>query len=128
MIGPIGRLKPTPRRELKSSPILAGIQALVNQKYGAQGNPNPTYYHLAATTTGVFHDVTLGDMDVNCTGTTNCYESTVRSSGRRRTYTQGVLSTSNSSYAPAYGTTPGWDFATGLGSVDATQLVNNWGK
>jgi len=111
-----------------SSPILAGIQALVNQKYGAQGNPNPTYYHMAATTTGVFHDVTLGDMDVNCTGTTNCYDSTVRSGGRRRSYTQGVLSTSSSSDSPAYGTTVGWDFATGLGSVDAAQLVNNWGK
>ena len=113
-----------------SSPILAGIQALVNQNYGAQGNPNPTYYHMAATTTGVFHDVTLGDMDVNCTGTTDCYDSTASSSGRRgrTSYTQGVLSTSSSSYAPAYSTTPGWDFATGLGSVDATQLVNNWGK
>jgi subtilase family serine protease len=114
-----------------ASPILAGIQALVNQKYGAQGNPNPTYYHMAATTTGVFHDVTLGDMDVNCTGTTNCYDSTTTSSGGRRgrsSSTQGVLSTSSSSYAPAYGTTSSWDFATGLGSVDATQLVNNWGK
>ena len=31
-----------------ASPIMAGIQALVNQKYGRQGNPNPTYYKLAA--------------------------------------------------------------------------------
>jgi hypothetical protein len=53
-------------------------------------------------------------MDVTCTGTTNCY----KPSG-----TYGVLSTSSSSYAPAYGTTTGWDFATGIGSVNAYNLV-----
>jgi subtilase family serine protease len=120
-----------------ASPILAGIQALVNQKQGArQGNPNPVYYKLAATEYGtsgstscnstngntagstcIFYDVTKGDMDVNCTGTHNCY----RPSG-----VNGVLSTSDSSYLKAYGTTTGWDFATGIGSVNAANLVNNW--
>jgi subtilase family serine protease len=120
-----------------ASPILAGIQALVNQKQGArQGNPNAVYYKLAATEYGaggstscnstngntvgstcIFYDVTQGDMDVNCTGTHNCY----RPSG-----TNGVLSTSDTSYLKAYGTTTGWDFATGIGTVNATNLVNNW--
>jgi hypothetical protein len=70
------------------------IQALANQRSGSrQGNPNPTYYSLAATEYGstgdpscssmlgngvaascIFYDVTLGDMDVNCTGTQNCYQ------------------------------------------------------
>jgi subtilase family serine protease len=120
-----------------ASPIMAGIQALINQRAGArQGNPNPTYYKLATTEYGssgnsscnssnganvsnacVFYDVTLGDIDVNCTGNHNCY----LPSG-----SVGVLSTSNSSFAPAYGTTTGWDFATGIGSVNATSLVNNW--
>jgi subtilase family serine protease len=120
-----------------SSPILAGIQALVNQKNGSrQGNPNVAYYKLAAAeygTTGstacnstlgkgvastcVFYDVTQGDMDANCTGTHNCY----RPSGEN-----GVLSTSDTAYKPAYGTTTGWDFATGLGTVNATNLVNAW--
>jgi subtilase family serine protease len=120
-----------------ASPILAGIQALVNQKQGArQGNPNPVYYKLAATEYGasgstscnstngntvgstcIFYDVTKGDMDVNCTGTHNCY----RPSG-----TNGVLSTSDSTYLIAYGTTTGWDFATGIGTVNAANLVNNW--
>jgi subtilase family serine protease len=120
-----------------SSPILAGIQALVNQKMGArQGNPNPVYYALAAaeygktgsaacnstlgsgiSSTCVFRDVTQGDMDVNCIGNASC----LRAGG-----INGVLSTSTSSYAPAYGTTKGWDFATGLGTVDATNLVNQW--
>src|SRR5690349_13531745 len=36
-----------------SAPIMAGIQALVNQKTGArQGNPNPAYYQLAAAEYG----------------------------------------------------------------------------
>jgi subtilase family serine protease len=120
-----------------SSPIMAGIQALVNQTTGArQGNPNPVLYKLAKKeygTTGstacnstlgngvasscVFYDVTQGDIDVNCTGTHNCY----KPSG-----TNGVLSTSNTAYAPAYGTTVGWDFATGLGTINAANLVAQW--
>jgi subtilase family serine protease len=106
-----------------ASPIWAGIQALVNQKKGAkQGNPNPRLYALAyaqysGTNAGVFHDVTLGDMDVNCSGTHNCY----KPSG-----TYGVLSTSNSSYSKAYGTGTGWDFATGIGTVNVLNLLNAW--
>jgi subtilase family serine protease len=120
-----------------ASPIVAGIQALVNQKQGArQGNPNPTYYRLAAAEYGAggssicnsskgnaaatsctFYDVTTGDMDVNCTGAHNCY----LPSG-----TNGVLSTSTTSYLPAYGTNVGWDFSTGIGTLNAANLANNW--
>jgi subtilase family serine protease len=120
-----------------SAPILAGIQALVNQKTGKrQGNPNPVYYRLAAKEFGkagnskcsstlgngvakscIFYDVTQGDMDVNCTGTNNCFLDSAAN---------GVLSTSDSSYEPAYATTTGWDFATGLGTINATNLVNAW--
>ncbi len=119
-----------------ASPILAGIQALINQKAGGpQGNPAPVYYQLAAAEYGasgsslcnsnngnavggncIFNDVTLGDMDVDCVGP-NCFlaDGSV-----------GVLSTSNTSFAPAYGTNVGWDFATGIGTVNAANLVNNW--
>ena len=120
-----------------ASPILAAMQALVNQKVGGKtGNPNPIYYALAATEYGaggstacnsakghavaascIFYDVRLGDMDVNCTGTHNCYTP----SG-----TNGVLSTSDSAYDRAYATHTGWDFATGIGTVNATNLVNGW--
>ena len=116
---------------------MAGIQALVNQKNGSpQGNPNVVYYALAANeygTTGdphcnsslgnkvatscIFYDVTEGDMDVNCTGSKNCYLDGA---------TNGVLSTSDKAYRPAYGTTKGWDFATGLGTVNALNLVKQW--
>jgi subtilase family serine protease len=121
-----------------ATPIMAGIQTLVNQVAGgAQGNPNPTYYRLARNEYGtsgsascnstlgkevasdcVFYDVTLGDMDVPCTGTNDCY----LPSG-----TYGVLSTSNSAYQPAYGTNTGWDFATGIGTVNAYNLAMAFG-
>jgi subtilase family serine protease len=120
-----------------ASPIWAGFQALVNQKAGGlQGNPNTVYYKLASQEYGssgstscnssqgnavgsscIFYDVTQGDMDVNCTGKVDCF----LPSGRN-----GVLSTSSSSDKPAYGTTTGWDFATGIGTVNVANLVNNW--
>ncbi len=121
-----------------SAPIMAGIQALVNQKAGGkQGNPNPVYYSLAASEYGaagnsycnsslgsgaadscIFYDVTIGDMNVDCTpGTPNCYAP----SG-----TVGVLSLDTNSYKIAFGTAAGWDFATGIGTVNAYNLVNNW--
>jgi uncharacterized repeat protein (TIGR01451 family) len=118
-----------------ASPILAGIQALINQNAGArQGNPNYLYYQLAAiqvasgmncnATSGnavaagcVFHDVTQGDITVDCTGKNNCY----LPSG-----TYGELSTSNTTAAPAFAAATGWDFATGLGSVNAANLIAAW--
>ena len=119
-----------------SSAIMAGIQALVNQRTGSlQGNPNPVYYKIAAGEYGaagstscnstnkngaagscIFYDVTQGDMDVNCTGSRNCYVP----SGKN-----GVLSTSGSSYSKAYGAATGWDFATGIGTINAQNLVNS---
>lgn len=121
-----------------AAPIMAGIQALIDQHTGdRQGNPNPTYYSLAATEYGssgssacnstsgnavssscIFYDVTLGDNDVPCTGSNDCYTP----SG-----TYGVLSTSDSAFDPAYKATTGWDFATGIGTVNAYNLVMAFG-
>jgi subtilase family serine protease len=126
-----------------SSPIMAGIQALVNQVWGPQGNPNPVYYRIAASEYGsggnsacnssslpplrrglastcVFYDVTQGDLDVNCRADGGALYNCYRPSG-----TNGVLSLSNSSYLPAYGTAVGWDFSTGIGTVNAYNLVHN---
>jgi hypothetical protein len=120
-----------------ASPILAAIQALVNQHAGGrQGDPNPVYYALAAAEYGaagntscnstisgnpssacVFYDVTQGVNEVPCVGTNDCY----RPSG-----SVGVLSTSDSAEAIAYLATTGWDFATGIGTVNAANLVNQW--
>jgi subtilase family serine protease len=124
-----------------SSPIMAGIQALINQKTGQTwGNPNPIYYAIANTeygTTGnaacnstaaggpsatcTFYDITLGDIDVNCTATrTGTFLNCFNAGG-----TQGALSLSNTVLEPAYPSTPGWDYATGIGSVNAFNLVTN---
>jgi subtilase family serine protease len=122
-----------------STPIMASIQSLVVQhKGGRQGNPNPRYYALANSEYGpggstacnsakgngvasscIFYDVTMGDIIADCQahngGTKyNCY----LPSGL-----VGALSTSNSAYQPAYRTGTGWDFGSGIGSVNASNLV-----
>ncbi len=119
-----------------AAPIWAGIQALINKNAGGrQGNPNVRLYQLAAIAYGasgssacnssngntvgsscIFYDVTQGDNDAPCTGA-NCY----KPSG-----TFGVLSTSTTSYAPAYRAQTGWDFATGIGTVNVSNLVAHW--
>jgi subtilase family serine protease len=123
-----------------ATPIMAGIQALVNQAAGgAQGNPNYVYYQLASTASCnssngdsavsacVFHNITKGDIDVNCGGTVNCYGSTTsRFGGRGGGSTDGALSVSAQSFTPAYGSGGGWSFASGNGSVNAYNLVHAW--
>jgi subtilase family serine protease len=129
-----------------ATPIVAGIQALVNESTGTpQGNPDFVYYALAKQEYGgtgnnscnstlgngidascTFNDVTEGDMDVDCisdgfnnTFAYNCYIP----SGRF-----GVLSLSNTAYEKAYNSTQGWDFATGLGTLNVNNLVTNWNQ
>ncbi len=124
-----------------AAPIMAAIQALVNQYTGTKwGNPNPTYYSLATSEYGasgdstcnssngntigsscIFYDVTEGDMDVPCVANSGTLYNCYLPSG-----TYGVLSTSNSAYQPAYGTQIGWDFATGIGTVNAYNLATNF--
>ncbi|HWZ52847.1 MAG TPA: Ig-like domain repeat protein [Granulicella sp.] len=106
----------------------AGIIALVNQKAGSpQGNVNYTLYALAAqqqkagtacTATGspasscIFNDITTNTNAMPCAaGSTNCATSQAGD-------TYGVLS--------GYSSTAGYDRTTGLGSVNAANLVNGW--
>ena len=98
-----------------ASPAFAGIMALVNQKWGPQGNPNFVLYKLPAKQANAFHDVPSGStIAMPCfTGTTDCV-----------THTQGNQFGALSGFS----TTTGYDLATGLGSVDAAQMVNNWNK
>jgi subtilase family serine protease len=115
-----------------ATPIMAGIQALVNQKVGgAQGNPNYVYYALAASTPSVFHNVSQGDIDVPCGGSANCFGilGTVdygRGGRVFQTTWGGALSVSSTSFTPAYTAGSAWNFATGIGSVDVNNLVTNW--
>jgi subtilase family serine protease len=149
-----------------STPIMAAIQLLVNQKTGQSwGNANYTYYAIAKSQYGAsgnpacnssaaggpsascdFNDITAGDMADACApqfssvrsgrtttytyvGTFNCFGSsyTEVNNTTAPVLTYGVLSTNNTgpSPTPAYGTNTGWDFATGIGSVNATTLVND---
>jgi subtilase family serine protease len=120
-----------------AAPIWAGIQALVNQRTGkAQGNPNYAFYQLAGRQYGaagsaacnssrgsasaascVFHDVTLGDDDIDCVSSYNCY----RPSGQ-----YGVLSTSDWADQPAYKAGVGYDLPTGIGTVNVFNLIKSW--
>ena len=121
-----------------ASPIVAGFQSLVNQYTGSVwGNPNPVLYSLARTEYGAsgkascnsslgnavsasctFYDVTFGDNDATCVaGSPNCYAPAGA---------LGVLSTSTTSYKPAFSATTGWDFSTGIGTINANNLVKNW--
>ncbi len=115
-----------------AAPIMAGVQALVNQKAGGlQGNPNPVYYAMAASTPSAFHSVTQGDIDVNCAGSLNCYGvlgTVVYGRGGRQFGTTwgGALSVTSTSFTSAYAAGSTWNFATGLGSVDVNNLVTNW--
>jgi hypothetical protein len=118
-----------------ASPVSAGIQALVNQKMGgAQGNPNPVYYKLAASSaaSSVFHSITKGDTAVNCSGDISCFGEGFVGRGRDATGTlftgNGGLSTTTATYTPAFGAASGYSFATGLGSLDGYNLILNWSK
>jgi hypothetical protein len=80
--------------------------ALINQKTNAsQGNVNPVLYNLAVTAPAAFHDITFGGNQVPCvSGTPDCGSS-------------GMI---------GYSAGPGYDQATGLGSIDALSLVTAW--
>lgn len=121
-----------------AAPAFAGIMALVNQKTGsAQGNAAYALYTLGRNQYGtedspntsslsacnadlgksvssscVFNDINTGTNSVPCEAdTTNCTLST-------STDTYGVL--------PGFSAGAGFDLASGLGSVNAYNLVNNW--
>jgi Pro-kumamolisin, activation domain/Bacterial Ig-like domain (group 3) len=110
-----------------STPAFAGIMAMIDQKTNSrQGNANYTLYSLAAkqsasgcnsssspASTCVFYDVTLGTIAMPClTGSTSDCHTSVMSDRF------GVLT--------GYATTAAYDLATGLGTVNATNLVNTW--
>lgn len=120
-----------------ATPAFAGIMALVNQYQlahggaGRQGNANYALYQLASqqikagtacNSTGntppaagcTFNDVTTGTIAMPCTtGSANC----VTNTGSDK---YGVLN--------GYSAGAGYDLATGLGSVNVANLVNNWTK
>lgn len=110
-----------------ATPSFAGVVALAAQKSGTRlGNLNYQLYPIAAgsgnscasnasSASCVFHDVTTGNISVPCkAGSPHCSVTSGSATG--------VLVTSGNT--PAYTAAAGYDLATGLGSVNATNLVN----
>jgi subtilase family serine protease len=94
------------------APAFAGILSVMNQYLQAKGtiskpglgNINPQLYNLARHTTELFHDITTGDNSVPCEADSpGCVN--------------GFL---------GYAAGPAYDLATGLGSIDAYNLVTQW--
>ncbi|MGC1254617.1 MAG: protease pro-enzyme activation domain-containing protein [Candidatus Acidiferrales bacterium] len=131
------------------APIMAGVQALINESVGTRfsGDPNYVYYSLDAlqnvfvgdsscdsslgtnaSSRCIFHDVTFGDNDVNCLPLTN--RTTGAVIGTFNCFldgaTNGVLSRSNSSYQATYTAKRGYDLTSGIGSPDVHNLVKSW--
>jgi len=117
-----------------SAQAFAGIMALVNQAHGRQGNANYVLYPLAAqggstcvssaaavsNASCIFYDITTGTNSVICQGgSPNCSD-TNTSAGE-----YGIM-VSGSPASAAYAAGSGYDLATGLGSVNVSNLVNNW--
>jgi uncharacterized protein (TIGR03437 family) len=95
-----------------AAPSMAGVVALLNQylvSSGAAsqpglGNINPALYRLAQTQSSAFHDIVKGNNIVPCaSGSPNC--------------TNGF---------EGWAAGSGYDSASGLGSVDAYNLVHQW--
>jgi pseudomonalisin len=81
------------------APSFAGLMALVNQKTAVrQGNPNPTLYALASK----------------------------QQSGGAAVFHDVTTGTNTVPGLTGFPAGPGYDQATGLGSVDASVMVNHW--
>jgi hypothetical protein len=117
-----------------SAQAFAGIMALVNQAHGRQGSAGYVLYPLAAQSGNtcvssaaavsnagcIFYDITTGANSVICQGGTPNCGNTNPASGQ-----YGIM-VSGSPASAAYAAGPGYDLATGLGSVNVANLVNNW--
>jgi uncharacterized protein (TIGR03437 family) len=90
------------------TPAFAGLVALLNQQIGSGGvgNINPNIYALAQSNPAIFHDITTGNNIITIPCSRRALNCTTNPVG----YDAGV----------------GYDQATGLGSVDAYNLVMGW--
>jgi hypothetical protein len=127
-----------------AAPSMAGVQALINQYAGMNhGNVGPMLYQLARKEYGiagspltncgadgsgsacVFHDINVGTNDVPCfpNGADCYYVPSQNLSASSQVW--GIVSSGGmQSLATSWGTNPGYDYGTGLGSVNVALLVN----
>jgi len=127
------------------------LYALAQQEYGAASGPAPASLSACNADNGdtgtancVFHNITRGSTSTQCdhyvgeisyvTGqpinTPNCYYyGTADIEGLVYSFGLSTTDASPTTYGPgnkAYGAQPGWSFASGLGSVNATNLLIAW--
>ncbi len=96
------------------APTFAGVLALLVQKTGAPlGNINQNLYTVAGAVPNAFHDITTGNNIVPCTAPTTRYPD------------PGCPTTAPFTFGYSAGT--GYDQASGWGSIDAYNMVENWG-
>jgi hypothetical protein len=101
-----------------AAPAFAGMLAMISQSQGGArlGQVDTVLYNLAQdydpdpSNPGkyqrAFHDITIGNNSVYCeTGSLDCY---------------------SNNFLEGYNATPSYDMATGLGSIDLSQLVSLW--
>jgi uncharacterized membrane protein len=115
-----------------SAPSFAGIMALVNQKNGGpQGQADYVLYQLAAQFPAAFHDVTNGTNSVPCAfspSSPNCISVTGAPTITDPNLGPALEGQVGTGTTAEYNATPGYDLATGLGTLDANVLVNDWGN
>lgn len=99
-------------------------------EYGQSGNLNCLSTHATTGNSCIFYDISYLNSPNDSTIVVPCKKN---GSGTyidcyRDGAIPGVLSTDNSTYAPAYAiaSQSGWDFTTGIGSPNVTNLVNVW--
>jgi trimeric autotransporter adhesin len=112
-----------------SSPAFAGIMALVVEKWGRQGQADNILYALKTQYPAAFHDVTHGSnsvpceyspaLSLNCVLIPGAPSDTPFDSG----VTEGQIGTGTT---PEYNAAAGYNLATGLGTIDANNLVTDW--
>jgi hypothetical protein len=113
-----------------SAPSFAGIMALVVQKTGSrQGQANYVLYPLAASQQ-YSHCVALDAAKITQLPASACIFNDITTSNSAVPGEPGYTpsgTTGTSSTTALFQAGPGYDLATGLGSVNVTNLVNSWG-
>jgi hypothetical protein len=93
-----------------STAAFTGVLGMVVQSLGGAGHrlgvADNVLYNLHANNAGIFHDVTAGNNSMPCAdGSPDC---------------------GNNNFENGYNAAPGYDLASGLGSVDISRLVAAW--
>jgi trimeric autotransporter adhesin len=103
-----------------SAPAMAGVLALIEQKYGPQGQANYTLYPLSRQFPTAFNDITVGSNNQPCNVAFQIY-------GLEATCSADTNGDGFDSLQ-FYSATSGYDQASGLGTLDVNQLYTDWGK